>query len=631
MQPTARRPRLAPSTWIQSLRTGVLAVIGTLRTGAWGQYNYQILEGARENSYRYYTRTKKRTWVIAGLVTVVILFLWYLVSGASLPATFYHPFVAYNERFCDHPVAKLVFDASQAFNETIDRQSKSLDEAVTEYRRRYSMPPPPYFDKWYEFAKERETILIDEFDTIYHSILPFWGLSPRTIRSRVREDLGFDNMAMGVSIRDGRPIHLGNGQKEFQRDATMKQLEKFAQWLPDMDLEFNVHDEPRVVVPHEELHRLVSKGYEAQARLNGNSSLSTDFSNNSFEDPIPALFTSRFNDIQRQETWLYSRLSCPPDSPAMDLDGDAPDNSSAFAIEPLGFVFNQTASSDICNSPSLRHRLGVFERPNAFKITNELTPMFSMSHPSSFQDIPVPSPFYYEDIADFDTETSVPWDSKMGQLYWRGSTTGGHSRGGSWRNLLRQRVIGTLTHPDSPQYVLQRIEKSNCKIGGDDGWDVREGNHTALSEYLNTHFVDIVDCDEDCSDEEAYFKVVDHDPQSEAWKYRYLLDMDGHAYSGRFYAFMRSQSVPFKLTFFREWHENVLIPWVHYVPLNKDAAEIPEIVRFFEQDPAGQEIARTIGLEGQAWAAKAIRNEDMDVYMFRLMLEYGFLRVHCDT
>jgi hypothetical protein len=68
----------------------------------------------------------------------------------------------------------------------------------------------------------------------------------------------------------------------------------------------------------------------------------------------------------------------------------------------------------------------------------------------------------------------------------------------------------------------------------------------------------------------------------------------------------------------------VLFPWVHYVPLNKDANEIPEIVRFFEQDPAGQEIARTIGEEGQSWAAKALQNDDMDVYMFRLMLEWGF-------
>lgn len=68
---------------------------------------------------------------------------------------------------------------------------------------------------------------------------------------------------------------------------------------------------------------------------------------------------------------------------------------------------------------------------------------------------------------------------------------------------------------------------------------------------------------------------------------------------------------------------DLLIPWVHYVPLNMDAHELPEIMRFFEQDPVGHELARRIGEEGQSWAARSLRNDDMDVYMFRLMLEYA--------
>lgn len=600
-----------------------MAILETLRAGPWGQHNYQLLDGARAKSYYYYARTTKRTWM-AFLVAAVIFFLW---CFPLLPANFSR--IA-NERWCDHPISILASDASQSFNKTLARQSKSLEEAVTEYHRRYNMPPPPHFDKWYEFAKQRNAMLVDEYDTIYHSLLPFWGVSPSTIRSRVREDLGFDNVVMGISIRNGEPIHLGNGQGNFQRDAAMKQFNKFAQWLPDMDLEFNVHDEPRVVVPHEQLHRLVTKGYKAQACLNG-SSLLNDFSDHNISTgPIPEVFTSRFLDLERQETWLYSRLSCPPDSPTMDLDGNASDNTSAFAIEPLGFVFNQSASSDICNSPSLQHSLGIFERPNAFKLTNELVPMFSMSHPSSFQDIPTPSPWYYEEVAGYEPEPDIPWESRKGQIYWRGTTTGGFSHDGSWHNLQRQRVVASLEHI-SERHILERRNDSTCSIGGEKGWKVRKANQTELREYFNAHFVDIIGCEEpDCSDERTFFNVMDREDHSEAWKHRYLLDMDGHAYSGRFYAFMRSKSVPLKLTFFREWHENVLIPWVHYVPLNKDTNEIAEIVRFFEQDPAGQEIARTIGEEGQSWAAKTLRNDDMDVYMFRLMLEYVLSRVLSD-
>ncbi|KAJ5220028.1 hypothetical protein N7468_009232 [Penicillium chermesinum] len=597
---------------VRHIRLSLLNIVEALRSGA-GQQNYRLLKGVPEGS--------RRQWTTLGIATAALLFIWYVMSGSPLPATFNRTFVAYHDELCEHPVVRLHKDALLAFNETLKRQSTSLPEAEAEYRRRYNMPPPPHFDKWYDFAKERNTVLIDEFDTIYHTLLPFWGLSPAIIRSRIREDLGANNFAMGITIRDGRPTDFGEQQGGFQRNATIKQLGMIAQWLPDLDLQFNAHDEPRVVVSHEDLHRLITAGRASQTRLNENSSLSNAFSGNRLE-PIAEVFKSRFNNIERQETWLVAKQSCPPDSPVRSLEGNAPDNSSAFAIEPLGFISNQTAASDLCNNPSLRHRLGVFKKPNSFKVTNELTPMFSMSHPSSFQDVAVPSPFYYEGISAFDETASVPWDSKKGQVYWRGATTGGHSFHDSWRGLLRQQIVGNLTQPESPRYTLEKKENSACKIGTEEGWEVREANEAEIREYFNTYFVDIQDCDDDCPAEEAYFQVVDHDDQNEAWKYKYLLDMDGHAYSGRFYALLRSKSVPLKVTFFREWHENVLFPWVHYVPLNKDAQEIPEIIRFFENDPAGQEIAKRIGAEGQSWAAKAIRNDDMDVYMFRLMLEY---------
>ncbi|CAG8133888.1 unnamed protein product [Penicillium olsonii] len=596
------------------LRSGLLTFIDSLYSGVTGadarstwRHQYQLLQGAQPQ------KTKRiLTWT--GLVAGAIMTLWFLAS--------YNSHGALDKRSCEHPVVRLVSDAQRAFNETMQRQSTTLEEAVAEYHRRYNMPPPPHFDEWYAFATARNTVLIDEFDTIYHALQPFWGLQPSTIRSRVREDLGYNNFVMGAAVRDGRVMHLGNGgQQEFQKDATIKILEKFAQWLPDMLLEFNVHDEPRVAVPHEELHRLITKGYETQARLDHHA-LVNGFSKGDAHDPLPPeeTYTTRFNDIQRQETWLFSRLSCPPDTPARSLDGNAPDNSSAFALEPLGFIFNQTAASDMCNSPSLRHRLGVFYRPNSFKVTNELTPVFSMSHPSSFQDIAYPSPFYYEGVSQYDENTAVEWENKKPQLYWRGGTTGGHSIGGAWQNFQRQRIIGNLTHPQSPQYLLQR--KNVCRPGRTEGWEVQQANQTQLDGLFDAHFVEIKDCDEDCPAEEQFFDDIrEPDPREEAWKYRYLLDMDGHAYSGRFYAFMRSKSVPFKLTFFREWHEDILIPWVHYVPINKDGTEIPELIRFFEQDPTGQQIARAIGQDGQDWAARTIRNDDIDVYMFRLYLE----------
>ncbi|KAJ5204896.1 uncharacterized protein N7498_005775 [Penicillium cinerascens] len=612
---------------LQSLHAGAVTILRAIGAGIWREHRYELLEGARRRSKTYSQSTKGKL-TIAGLTTAVLLVFWYLVAGISLPWTLNRPLDTLEERACHHPVAQLVSDATKVFNKTLQHQSKSLAEAVTEYQRRYKMPPPPHFDEWYRFATSRKTVLIDEFDTIYNTLLPFWGLTPSVLRSRVREDLGRtdDTYVMGIAIRNGRVLDFGKGQGEFQRDATVKILDKFSQWLPDLNLQFNAHDEPRVVVAHEQLHRFVLEGRAAQSRLNAHSAVSNLFSPGDDDDPVPPVpvSTSRWNSIEFQETWLYSRLSCPPDTPAMALDGNAPDNTAAYAIEPLGFVFNQSAASDICNSPSLRHRLGVFQRPNSCKLTNELVPMFSMSRLSSFQDITVPSPYYYEDMSSFDPESSVSWEEKTPQVYWRGRTNGGHSQNGSWRNLQRQRIIGNLTHPQSPQYVLHQKTDATCTLRRDANWEVQETNRSQVAGYWNAHFTDIADCDDDCAEERKFFDdIVEPEAQSNAWKYRYLLDMDGHAYSGRFYALLRSKSLPFKMTSFREWHQNVLFPWVHYVPINKDGNELPELVRFFEQDTTGQEIAKSIGEGGRAWAARTLRNDDMEVYMFRLLLEYA--------
>lgn len=220
---------------------------------------------------------------------MVILALWYLVAGILLPWTSNQPLDTLEERTCHHPVALLVSDATKAFNKTLQRQSKSLAEAVTEYQRRYKMPPPPYFDEWYHFATSRNTVLIDEFDTIYHTLLPFWGLTPSVMRSRVRDDLGRidDTYVMGIAIRSGRVVDFGKGQGGFQREPTIKILKKFSQWLPDLNLQFNAHDEPRVVVAHEQLHRFVLEGYAAQSRLNAHSAVSSLFSPGDVDEPVP--------------------------------------------------------------------------------------------------------------------------------------------------------------------------------------------------------------------------------------------------------------------------------------------------------------------------------------------------------
>lgn len=77
-----------------------------------------------------------------------------------------------------HPIQYLMENSRRELDDKMKRQSKDLKGAVKEYRRRYGIPPPPHFDKWFEFAKANKVQLIDEFDTIHDLMTPFWDSNP---------------------------------------------------------------------------------------------------------------------------------------------------------------------------------------------------------------------------------------------------------------------------------------------------------------------------------------------------------------------------------------------------------------------------------------------------------------------
>ena len=45
------------------------------------------------------------------------------------------------------------------------------------------------------------------------------------------------------------------------------------------------------------------------------------------------------------------------------------------------------------------------------------------------------------------------------------------------------------------------------------------------------------------------------------WKHKYLVDLDGMGYSGRFFSFLESDSAVLKATVYREFFEEWIQPW----------------------------------------------------------------------
>ncbi|KAK6377017.1 hypothetical protein LTR64_000396 [Lithohypha guttulata] len=306
--------------------------------------------------------------------------------------------------------------------------------AIDEYQRRYSIAPPPHFDRWYEFATQR-------------------GMEPQLIRRRAREILGHDNSLMGASTRKGQVRIIGDGQDEFQAVATREMLSKFSEWLPDMDLAFNVNDEPRVLVPHKDVGRLLSA-----AALSKNSVRATK---NAFSEPhdledetsFESASDSPFNRLDHQQTFTHARMSCPPSSPARSLGLNPEEAELGLKVGGLTFVENIATFSDICLSPSVRKVIGLFNKPNVFSVSHDLLPVFSPSKLSTFHDTLYPSPYYYAGKTKYDMSDSVQWNKKAPKLYWRGATSSGYSEGGTWRSLLRQSILAKL-RPDGETRIL---------------------------------------------------------------------------------------------------------------------------------------------------------------------------------
>lgn len=522
-----------------------------------------------------------------------------------------------------HPIWILIKGAEKDHEKKVKGQSQTLEAAVKEYRRRYGIPPPPNFDKWYAFAKEKGVQLIDEYDSIQHTLTPFWGLKPATIRGRAREALGFENNNLiGALIRNGEVKKIEKGE-DWQKNATVGMMAGFIQHLPDMDLAFNIHDEPRVVVPSGDLERLVKTAKEvkmpaANANKKPRNSWTPTPKDLSSGERLEDVKYTRFNVFAHQNIWTHSRMSCSPDSPSRNLeDGAKEDNVESYTFHELGFVNNKTAFSDICQSPSLRETFGFFERPNAYNLVHDLFPIFSQSKISSYSDILYPSPWYWAGRVTYNETKDFKWAEKADQFYWRGSTTGGYSRAGGWRRQHRQKIV-----TDVNSHKQTKILVNKAPAGRKEDWDITEVPRSDYRDIFNIFFSHIGQCDpKDCDAQKEAFNIQPSVEQQDAWQYKYLLDMDGNAFSGRFYAFLESLSLVFKMAVFREWHEDWLTPWVHYIPLSLRGDEWVETLRWFNKEKLGQGEAERLALEGRSWARKVLRNDDMEVWFFRLLLE----------
>ncbi|KMU71709.1 capsular associated protein [Coccidioides immitis RMSCC 3703] len=233
-------------------------------------------------------------------------------------------------------------------------------------------------------------------------------------------------------------------------------------------------------------------------------------------------------------------------------------------------------------------------------------------------DILYPSPAYIESEFQYVEANDVDWDKKINNLYWAGSTTGGFASTDQWRDYHRQRFVSLAQN-------LRRRQHYYLRERG--GVISRVSSSFLNSRLFDVAFTRIFQCEKKyCRDQHMYFKVKSWADKDKALRSRLAFDIDGNGISGRYYKLLASKSAPLKQTLFREWHDERLVPWVHYIPVSQSLEELPELVFYLTSTEAGQKRAREIAEQGRDWFSKAFRDVDLTVYTYRLMLELARLQ-----
>lgn len=529
------------------------------------------------------TKARSILWffVIVSLAPYVANIIATRIALHSVPPSFGHS--------REHPVEALVQNAQIDFKHLLHQQSRNYTAAHSEYRRRYAVEPPPGFEAWYDFAAANHSPIIDDFDTIFVTISPLWRLSGKEVAQMVSEVLNVPNVDLwrcsfstnSAKTYCSHPYRVNDRQIGLLFNNLLREL---GGALPDTSFLVNHLDEPRVLAPPP-----------------------------SHQAGTPGTERVRMTDLARRPVWDAITRFCPSLHSPWNARGEQ-------KVETFGlpFVTNRSLAMDICRHPEYSDMHGLFISPTSFRLIEGLVPILSTGSPSTMGDLLMPSPAYKDSAFRYDDTRDIPWERKMNNLYWAGSTTGGFASDGLWSHYHRQRFVKLAQNLDHQQHSYLR-EK---------GGVVRRTYSSFLNGRLfDVFFTRIFQCERIfCRAQRAFFRVRTWADKDQALRSRLVFDTDGNGISGRYYKLLASRSAPLKQTLFREWHDDRLVPWVHFIPVSQSLEEVPELVFYLTSTESGQQRAKEIAEQGRDWYTKAIRDVDLTIYTYRLLLELARLQ-----
>jgi hypothetical protein len=193
-----------------------------------------------------------------------------------------------------HPIDTLIEGAEKTFRDLLHKESHDINTAAAEYRKRRGRHPPPGFDAWFKFAQDHGAVMVEEFfDQIYHDLGPFWGLPAKVMRKEST------NYEMNINIRNH---NASAGSDWFWTQIWLNLTQTIEHILPDMDIPLNAMDEPRIIVPWEQLD-----SYMAQERASRKMPSPEDVITEFQQLPLPG--NGDIDVDVRAKNWETKRMS----------------------------------------------------------------------------------------------------------------------------------------------------------------------------------------------------------------------------------------------------------------------------------------------------------------------------------
>ncbi|PLW07099.1 hypothetical protein PCASD_25404 [Puccinia coronata f. sp. avenae] len=551
--------------------------------------------------------------------------------ASTLPKSNYHTnglyLLSQLPPFERHPILNLIQNAEKEWARKLSRSSKTLAEAVAEYRRRYNQPPPYGFDKWWQYAVDHDVILKDEYDQIANDIKPFLAIEPSDLHHRGWVMANERPETFTLTINSTNPVLITGKEGHLARAKDLaKLINLFVNQLPPsssqiFNLTFTKHDQPAVQMTWARKQKMIEMAEAGEY-----------FSPSDYVVPTNPKLSNWAN-------------ACPPSSALYRNESNLPplesDDHPLTSAATKSLIYDHVKAMEVCGHPESMKLHGFTSAAGTDNV--ELVPLFTFAKTTTQSDVLVtPLEQYSDTYIGNDPEWAL---KKNPKLLWRGSTTGAEFKTGvEWQDSQRARLHLLAHQQDGSAHVLSP-DDSLTRVAAK---PVQDLNHRLLDVSFSGG---PVQCDPPtCEYMAKNLQFAGTMGLDESYQYKYLIDVDGNGWSGRFHRLMSTKSLVLKSTIFPEWYSDRVQPWVHYVPIKVDYSDLYDVMVFFrgEDDPADltkaqkkpassrrapraarrdsrlghDHLAEKIATQGKRWAAEHWRRPDMAAYMFRLVLEW---------